>query len=63
MTEDRMQRSRGGMGSRKHGRSGVAPKSPRVRFHMKREAEKMERKTRRVKCKHRTVTDLLNSRS
>lgn len=35
---------RGGMGSHKHGVSGTAPKSPRLRHALKREAEKQERK-------------------
>lgn len=40
---------RGGMGSRKHGKSGIAPKSPKVRHSMKMEAERNERKPRRFR--------------
>ena len=34
-----MQQARGGMGNRKHGQSGVAPKSPRFKHLTKLEAE------------------------
>lgn len=36
------QQARGGMGSHKHGVSGRTPKSPRVRMHMKLQAERAE---------------------
>ncbi len=39
-----MQRGRGGMGSHKHGTSGRATKSPRLRMREKLEAERNERK-------------------
>ena len=43
------QSGRGGMGMRKHGKTGWkngSGKSPRFRFHAKREAEAQERKAR-----------------
>ncbi len=43
-----MQRGRGGMGPHKHGTSGHAPKSPRMRMHEKLEAERNERKKRKT---------------
>lgn len=47
-----MQRSRGGMGSRKHGKSGSrngAGKSPKMRLHERMNAEQDERKPRESK--------------
>lgn len=44
-----MQRGRGGMGPHKHGTSGHAPKSPRMRMHEKLEAERNERKKRKTR--------------
>lgn len=46
-----MQQGRGGMGSRKHGRSGCrngAGKSPKARLAERMEAEKNERKTKKT---------------
>lgn len=37
-------KGRESMGMRKHGRSGRAPKSPKLRHAMKREAERREKK-------------------
>ena len=53
------QKGRGGMGSRKHGKSGIAPKSPRLRHQMKREAEQNERSARESTCKYRSVAEAL----
>ncbi len=41
-----MVQGRNGMGSHKHGVSGRSGKSPAMRHHLKREAEKNERKDR-----------------
>ena len=41
-----MQQARGGMGSHKHGTSGRAPKSPKLRLAVRMEAERDERKPR-----------------
>jgi hypothetical protein len=41
-----MQKGRGGMGSHKHGVSGRAGKSPRLRLAMKMDAERNERRPR-----------------
>ncbi len=53
------QKGRGGMGSRKHGKSGVAPKSPRLRHQMKLEAERNERKASKSTCKYSSVAEAL----
>jgi hypothetical protein len=44
----KMQRGRGGMGSRKHAKSGHATKSPRFRFAAKIEAERQGVKSKRA---------------
>lgn len=55
------QQGRGGMGSRKHGKSGFCPKSPKLRHAMKREAEKAEIKaTGRIKDPKQSVAELFS---
>lgn len=55
-----MIKGHGGMGSHKHGVSGRATKSPRLRHWMKRVAEADERKPRRSTTKWKsTIKDLL----
>lgn len=56
------QKCRGGMGSRKHGKGGIAPKSPRLRHQMKLDAEQNERKARKSDCKYSSVTEALKDR-
>jgi hypothetical protein len=41
-----MQQSRGGIGSRKHGKSGHATQSPRFRLHARLDAERMPGRSR-----------------
>lgn len=56
-----MIQGRGGMGSTKHGKSGHATKSPRLRFKMKMEAEKNERKSKSgIIDPKQSVSELLN---
>jgi hypothetical protein len=50
----------GGMGMKKHGRSGRAPKSPKLRHAMKCEAEKDERKAKPSNCKFSSVSEAIN---
>lgn len=52
------QKNRGGMGSHKHGVSGHAGKSPKLRLAIKREAEKDERKPKKTKT-YPTVAEAL----
>lgn len=63
--EDTMNKGNDGMGMRKHGRSGWkngSGKSPRLRFHMKMEAEKNERKDRsKIRNPKKSVAELLDS--
>jgi hypothetical protein len=56
-----MQQGRGGMGSRKHGTSGVAPKSPGMRHRMKLDAEKNERKAKRP-LPHKSIRELFREK-
>ena len=59
----RMVSGRGGMGSKKHGQSGHATKSPRFRFLQKIEAEKNERKDRsRLRDPKPTVGELFEGK-
>jgi hypothetical protein len=54
----------GGMGSKKHGQSGHATKSPRFRFLQKLEAEKNDRKDRsRIKEPKASVKELFERHS
>lgn len=56
------QKGRAGMGSRKHGRSGKAPKSPRLRHRMQIEANR-QRKLRPKKQKmYGSVKELLEGK-
>jgi hypothetical protein len=49
----------GGMGNHKHGTCGRAPKSPRFRFHQKREAERDDVKDKtRLKYPKESIKDL-----
>jgi hypothetical protein len=48
----------GGMGMKKHGKSGRCPKSPKLRHAMKREAERHEIKAKRSTCVHSSVSEL-----
>jgi hypothetical protein len=58
-----MQQSRGGMGTRKHGKSGHATKSPRLRHAMRLEAERNERKDRsQIKRPFDSVKDMFKRR-
>jgi hypothetical protein len=51
----------GGMGMRKHARSGYAPKSPKFKHAMKREAEQNSVKaTSRIKDPKQSVSDLFH---
>lgn len=52
-----MCKGREAMGNRKHGRSGRAPKSPKLRLSMKMDAEKNERKRRKSGKMFETVAD------
>lgn len=57
-----MQAGRGGMGMRKHGKTGWKNghlKSPKLRLWEKMQAEKNERKPRKVKM-YKTVRELMN---
>ena len=51
-----------GMGMKKHGRSGYAPKSPKLKHALKREAEKDERKAKPSTCKYESVSDALKGK-
>jgi len=53
---------RGGMGSHKHGISGIAGKSPKARHEMKRYAESQERKAKPSTCVHGSIADVMKSR-
>ncbi len=55
-----MQQGRGGMGSHKHGVSGRAGKSPRLRLQMRMEAEKDGRRLRRRRLPYETLAELLS---
>ncbi len=59
-----MQQGRGGMGSKKHGKSGHAPRSPRYRMQTLLDARKDERaKAQRPKKKmYDTVKDAFDER-
>lgn len=57
-----MQQGRGGMGSHKHGTSGVPGKSPKLRHALKREAEKQERKKRKTIDWYATVAEALKGK-
>lgn len=57
-----MHKGRGNLGSRKHGRSGTAPKSPRLKHAMQREAQKQSPRAKRTSCRHESVEDLLRNR-
>ena len=54
-----MKDNTGGMGMKKHARSGRCPKSPKMRDAMKREAEKDERKAKPSTCKFSSVSEAL----
>ncbi|MGI9277250.1 MAG: hypothetical protein ACR2PT_20695 [Endozoicomonas sp.] len=56
------QTGRGGMGSHKHGVSGRSQKSPRLRHHMKLEAERDCRKARRSSCTYASINECLADR-
>ena len=58
-----MQEGKGGMGSHKHGTSGRAPKSPKTKHRMKREAEKDVRLDRtRIKDPKASVQELFRKK-
>lgn len=58
-----MTQGRSGMGNHKHAISGHATKSPKLRAHMKREAEKDERKDRsRIKDPKSSVDELFHGK-
>lgn len=55
---------RGGMGSRKHGKSGHSTKSPKFRFFNKMEAEKNKIKDKsRIKEPYSSIKELMNKNS
>lgn len=56
-----MMNDTGGMGMKKHGRSGKPPKSPKFRHKMKMEAEKNERKPQQYTY-FQSIADLLQAR-
>ncbi len=49
----------GGMGVSKHRKSGRSPKSPKLRNHMKREAERNEKKAKSQKLRFSSVREAL----
>lgn len=53
------QSNRSGMGSHKHGVSGPAAKSPRLRHAMKRAAESQQRPARASTCTHASIAELM----
>ena len=56
--------SSGGMGMKKHGTSGRAPKSPKLKHAMKREAEKTSIKaTGRIKDPKTSVAELFHGKT
>jgi hypothetical protein len=55
-----MQQGRGGMGSHKHGTSGRAPKSPKLRLAMKIEANRSEVPAKPKDDMQPSVHDLLH---
>jgi hypothetical protein len=57
-----MNQGRGGMGNHKHGTSGVAPKSPRLRHKMKREAGRNERRAKPSTCTASSIAELLGQK-
>ncbi len=58
-----MEKGRGGMGSHKHGISGHATKSPKLRLFLKMQAESNKRKRRKFLGRRAsTVRELLNNR-
>ena len=59
-----MQSGKGGMGSRKHGKSGFKNgmgKSPKQRYMERMEAEKNEIKAKPSQCKYESVTELFEN--
>ena len=50
------------MGSRKHGKSGHAGKSPRFRFHARMEAERDVRKPKALPLTHKSVAEALKAK-
>jgi hypothetical protein len=52
------QQGRGGLGSHKHGVSGIALKSPRERFHMRMDAERNNIKARPSTCIYSSIEEL-----
>jgi len=54
------QQGRGGMGSKKHGKSGIPPKSPKFRHKMKLEAERKENKSTKARLT-KSVKELFNN--
>ena len=60
-----MQTGRGGMGSRKHAKSGHAPRSPRYKFIQTLDDNKLREEERAQKLKtrwHATIADALKDR-
>lgn len=58
-----MHQARGGMGSKKHGTSGHATKSPRLRFALKLAAERDERKDRsKIKQPFNSLREMLKGK-
>jgi len=53
---------RGGMGSHKHGTSGVAPKSPKARHRLKREAEADSIKPKKSTCVFGSIAEAMENR-
>lgn len=51
-----------GFGSKKHGVSGHSGKSPKLRFHMKLDAERNEIKAKSTNCRYESVTDLFKNK-
>ena len=51
-----------GIGSTKHGKSGFCTKSPKLRFHMKMEAEKTEVKSKPSTCVYNSVSELFKKK-
>lgn len=45
------------MGVQKHRTSGIAPKSPRLRYQMKLDAERDEKKRQKSVCKYSSVSE------
>lgn len=55
-------KGREAMGSRKHGKSGHCGKSPKLRHHLRREAERNERRSKAPKLEYTNVSDLMKDR-